>query len=67
MERDLPKLGIWSAWAAAGGLLLVGICCYAVTGRTEVFARYLFSLGVVAALLAAFSGLALTVRMLLRR
>ncbi|WP_298669808.1 hypothetical protein [uncultured Methanofollis sp.] len=67
MGQDLLKLGIGSAWAAAGCLLLVGLGSYAVTGRAEVLARYIFSLSVVAALIAVCSGLALAGRAYLRR
>jgi len=67
MGQDLLKLGIASAWVAAGCLLLVGLGSYAVTGRGEVLVRYLSSLGVVAALIAACNGLALAGRAYLRR
>lgn len=67
MGHDLLKLGIGSAWAAAGGLLLVGLGSYAVTGRGEVLARYISSLGVVATLIVVCSGLALAGRAYLQR
>ncbi|WP_342677234.1 hypothetical protein [Methanofollis sp. UBA420] len=67
MGQDLLKLGIGSAWAAAGCLLLIGLGSYAMTGRAEVLARYISSLCVVTALIAACSGIALTGRAYLRR
>ncbi|QSZ67791.1 hypothetical protein RJ40_09885 [Methanofollis aquaemaris] len=55
MGRDPLKLAVLSAWAAAGGLFVVGGAGYALTGNIPRYLDHLHALSVVILLLAGFT------------
>ncbi|QYZ79755.1 hypothetical protein E2N92_10105 [Methanofollis formosanus] len=60
MGRDPLKLAVLSAWAAAGGLFVVGGAGYILTGNISRYLDHLHALSVVVLLLAGFTLLVYT-------
>ncbi|MDD3622362.1 MAG: hypothetical protein PHQ81_08140 [Methanofollis sp.] len=60
MGKDPLKLAILSAWAAAGGLFVVGGAGYALTGDISGYLDHMHALSVVILLLAGFTLLVYT-------